>query len=515
MTDRRGIYRVWVDWSNAADLAFAGTYDGVIGDVLSDPGLTIAGLGRDQARGLSPPQQPTLDVTLMNISGRYSAENASSPLAGSIIPGRLMRVSVYRGGAETWDDASASWDDPETWWDGATGSNLFTGALEDVEEDPGYGKQTVALHAAGRLGRLRSLYVATPLYQNITTGEAMGTLLAAAGLGTAEYWIDPDCIDNGRILSYWYVDGGDVMSAAITLWATEGYSASLEEDADGVIRFTGRNYRTLATRSQESQATYYDTDAGSLFHTGLRIRPGIRDVINYPYVESVIQREAATLGTMWSYNETLTLNSAGAGTVTARLNEPFVSATTPVVTTDFSLSVGTVAVSLSRTSGRSTDIVFAGGTPSAVVSDLALRGSLFVASGTIQATSLVDASSSQTTYGIRQYALDAWEGIAPTDAVSLCDGIVLAYQTPRTIVEIDVVSADWDHLESILDRQTGDRIHVVDAHSGVDLDLTIEQISHSIQAGRVHRVTFGCEKIVEADWALYDIDLYGVGVFGQ
>ena len=514
MSSNLGIYRVKVDWANIGDLAFAGTYDNVIEDVLSEPGISVSGLGRDQARGLSPPQQQTLDVTLKNLSGRYSSENASSPIAGSILPGRTVRVTVMRGDLSTWNDATATWNDSVVWWNGNVESNLFTGGIEDVTEDPGYGRQSVSIHAAGRLSRLRNLYVSTPLYQNITTGEAMGSLLVAAGLGTAEYWIDPDCIDNGRQLAYWYVDGTDAMTAALQLWATEGYSASLEEDSDGVINFFGRNYRTLATRSQESQATFHDT-AGSLFHVGIRVRPGIRDVINYPYVEQVIQREAATLGTMWTYNESFTLNSAGGGTIIARTSEPFLHATTPVVTTDFTLSAGTVSVSLTRTSGKSTDIVFSGGTPSAIVSNLALRGSLFAVAGTIQATSLIDATNSQAIYGVRQYALDAWEGLEPTDAVSLCDGIVLAYQTPRTIVEVDVINADENHLAEIFDRLTGDRIRVVDTQSGIDLDLTIEQISHRVQAGRIHTVTFGCEKVVEADWALYDVDLYGIGVFGQ
>jgi hypothetical protein len=33
--------------------------------------------------------------------------------------------------------------------------------------------------------------------------------------------------------------------------------------------------------------------------------------------------------------------------------------------------------------------------------------------------------------------------------------------------------------------------------------------------GRTHTVTFGCEKVVEADWARYDVDLYGTGTYGQ
>lgn len=513
MTSPRTLtYEAVVDWDNNGN--YTGTYDDVIEHVLAEERIAVTGQGRDQARGTAPPQIPTMVYALRNTDRRYSSENTSSVLAGKLLLGRPCQLRVIGGTDWLLDSADVSLSSSVYFLGGTTDRAIFTGELDGLDEEPEPARQRVKLTARGRLGRLSRARVTTQIYTDVTTGEAMEYLLIAAGLSAAEYTIDDDVIDNGRILSYWYGDGRDVYKQALELWASEGYSAFFGEDQDGVIVFQGRNYRTLTERSQEIQATYTDeTTEGGLRHIGFRIQPSLRDIINRPVVEIVL-RAAASLGVVWEYDETITLDGSGAASIIAKPSTPFTGAVTPVVTTDFTLSAGVVSVALSRTSGTMTEIQFSGGTAGATVSALQLRAQAFEETATIEAETLVDTTDSVTAYGERTVRLDVWPGLAPTDAISLCDAMVLAYQEPRAVVQVDIANVDGLHAHEILNRDIGDRIHVNCFQAGADIDVTIETKIHRIHP-QLHTVTFGCEKVVEFDWALYDIDLYGSGLFGQ
>jgi hypothetical protein len=510
-----GQYASLVDWDN--DGTYTGPYDDVSSFVLPAEQITISGQGRDQARATAPPQQPRMDQTLINLDRRFSSQFASSVLAGTLLPGRPTQFRVLPGVDWLLDSPDVAMDSPDHFMDGSGPTGvLFTGQIDVIDEEPTQWPPLVRITSHGRMARLERVRVETQLYTNVTTGAAMVALLAAAGLTGAEYSVDSDVITNGRILSYWYGDGSDALSQAYLLWSTEGYSAFFGETDAGVIIFQGRNYRTLSERSQEVQATFRDTRVDDdLWHVGFRLHPGMRDVINRPVVEEVVQRAAAALGVIWEYDPVLTLDGTGAAAVTARPSDPFTAAVAPVVTTDFTLSAGTVSVALSRTSGASTEIQFSGGSPGATVSALQLRASSLVQTGVVSAETLIDTSGSIATYGERSLSLDVWPGIALTDAVSLCDAMALAYAEPRPIVEFDFVAADAAFFAAIMTLQLGDRIHVVDFWAGADMDVLIEQRTHRITTGPTHAITLGCEKVVEADWGLYDVDLYGVGLFGQ
>ena len=84
VSDHRAVYSLAIDWE--ADGDFDGTYDDVTADTIADgPGLTVSGLGRDQARATAPPQIAELSAVLDNRHARYSTENPASPLDGNIL----------------------------------------------------------------------------------------------------------------------------------------------------------------------------------------------------------------------------------------------------------------------------------------------------------------------------------------------------------------------------------------------------------------------------------------------
>jgi hypothetical protein len=533
---RLAVYEPQTSWDNSGN--YDGDYDNLIADIDGDAGIVIT-RGRDQARGRGTGRVASSEHTLNNTSRRYSAEYPGSPLQDQLLPGRPHRIGAAYGGGVVMDDGDATMDDAEAFMDGVGSVYLFTGTIDDIEQQPALGVRRVNVRALGSLQKLQGRRISTPLYENITTGQAVQYALTAGGLAASEYDIDSDMIANGRTLSYWYADDEDLDAVINRLvFDTEGYPAAKYERGDGVIAIEGRNYRTLADRSQTVQASFYDTSASGdalmddaavkmddhrvfmdgrrlgLYHTGLRYTPGIRDVINAATQEIVI-RTAQPLGVVWSYSQTVTLDNSGAATVIAKPTNPFKSAVVPVVSTDFTLSTGTVMVSLSRTSGGSTAISFSGGTAGATITGLQLRAVEMKDTSTVRVTNQLDMSDSQDAYGERSVQLSAWPGLTVGQAQSLCDGIVFAYGEPRPLIEFDVVNGSGRILHHIMTREVSDRVRVVEFHTGIDLEVTIEQITHRIVTGRIHTATFSCEKVVEADWAKYDVSLYGTGIYGQ
>lgn len=536
--ERLASYAVETSWDNSGD--YDGEYDNVLADVDGDVGLTIT-RGRDQARGRGQGRVAASSHTLRNSHRRYSAEYPGSPLNGNLLPGRPHRIRATYGADVAMDAADVRMDDADALMDGRGAVALFTGTLDEVEQRPNLGDRRVGVNALGSLLKLRGNRISTALYESITTGEAVQHAFDAAGLDASEYDIDDDMVSSGRELMWWYADDEDLYDVITKLVLdTEGYPAAVYERADGTIAIEGRNYRTLNTRSTSIQATFHDIVTGGLpvsmddsaipmedsrtfmngggsglFHTGLTYAPGIRDVINAASVQ-VVTRTAQSSGVVWTYGQTVTLDDDGAATVLAKPTDPFKSAVVPSIGGgDFSLSSGVVTVALSRTSGGSTEIQFTGGSGGATVSNLRLRAVALTTTSTSRVPNQIDMTASLLKYGTRSAQLAAYPGLTVLEAASLADGIVLAYGDPRPLIQFTVVNADGAHLRQQSTRDISDRVHAVEHHTGVALDLMIEQISHTVKTGRIQTTTFSCEKVVEQNWALYDVSLYGTGLYGQ
>ena len=84
--------RLLVDWNNDGD--YDDTYDEITDDVLD---ITWQ-RGRDYASQLSGNSiVGKLTARLKNNDGKYSPSNASSPLAGSMLPARSVRLNAGSG----------------------------------------------------------------------------------------------------------------------------------------------------------------------------------------------------------------------------------------------------------------------------------------------------------------------------------------------------------------------------------------------------------------------------------
>lgn len=82
-------YTLQIDWDNDGD--FWDATEDISSYVLAGPGVSW-GYGRNNASQLTGRSTAgTFSCTLLNSDGRFSSFNASSPLTGSILPGRMLR----------------------------------------------------------------------------------------------------------------------------------------------------------------------------------------------------------------------------------------------------------------------------------------------------------------------------------------------------------------------------------------------------------------------------------------
>ncbi len=510
---RSATWQTVVDWLNDGD--FTGAYDDVSAARLREPGLTIA-LGMDSARSLSPPKIGTATCDLRNTDQAYSAEFPGSPIYQQMLPGRPVEHRATAG-AEVAYDSDDSYDS-DLYYNGEAQRTVHTGVLDDMPQHPERTSRRVGLSTLGSLTKLRGRRtggrrISTALYESITTGAAIGHILDAIGWPSADRDIDT----GDTTLLYWWLDEEEPLQAALDLLAVEGPQAAFYEDGDGVIHFEGRSYRTTETRCTSSQVTFYDRSTGitlgyeedvaydSIYpYNGeggvqhiapLSYDQGYRNVINAVQIDTVA-RTVGSLAVVWTHVGTLVLSPLESRTFTAKADDPFKAA---VCTNgvDVVVSVGTVTgVTLSRTSGANVNITLVAGAGGATITIFQLRATLVTATATTTVSSVFDASDSIAAYEQQDYRISARKEIDPNVAVDIADAIVQRYQEPLASMQITVLNTDALHLHHQLARQVSDRINVVEAWTGINLDCHINTITHRVMKGGLeHYTLFGVEKV--------------------
>lgn len=510
------------DWDN--DGNFAGTYDDVSADTL--PGVSIE-LGRDQGRVTGGPMVPKASWTLLNESRRYATEYSGSPLHGKLQPGHLCQISRFVG-----DDLVAmnatdtAMDSSDALMAGYSQPSIFTGRTDTPTEHYQLGQRTVDVPAYGMIQRLVNTLIT---YTNaglltLTTGQAMVEVLTAAGLSAADWVIDQDAIDNGYSLRHFYVDNEPAWDVCKRIWATSGPPSALYEDAYGKIHFEGRNYRTITTRCLTVQQTFSDLSS-RLYFTDLEYEPSYLSVINDMTID-VEQRAAQQAGKVWEYGSSVTITNSATVDLIANVSDPLIALQTPVVTTDFLISFGSLtSVTLTQLSPLTYRIRLVAGGSGAVVTGITGNTGIQLQAEAVpvvsrnRVTGTFDVAPSQAAYGKHkppdEISGAIWKDISEAHAAAIVDGYLVAYQAPRAIARVVLENATGALLYEMLSRQISDRIHVADSWSGVSLDMTIEKIQHEITTDNLHRVTFHCERVVELGWARWDVGRWDVDKWGQ
>jgi hypothetical protein len=524
---RLGSTAVLVSWDGSGE--FDGAHDDVAGAILMDTTISVE-VGRDQARALGRPQTAAAGWQLYNEDRTYSSEYSGSPLRGQLLPGRPAVVQDVLGTSVLADASDVLADDPDVLAAGSESVRMFTGSTDEPKEQYGAAPsdRAVQMTAIGSLAKLRAADPVTlPIQTDITTGAAMALLLAAAGLTEDEYVIDQAVINDGRLMTYWWVDRRDPFSVAIELWATEGATAALYEDQDGRLNFEGSTYLSDTARSQEVQATFVGSpdSEDDLWFTGLEIVPGYQQIVNDISIDLDIRAAAVTPEVVYEEKAAISLSAGETRTIFASVNDPLTAIVTPALTTDYTIGAGAlVSVTLTVIGAVSVGITLVAGPAGATVNPpaggtgLRLRAQPVTVLATQIAVPTVDLTESQATYGKQALdtALAPWRCLDPDDASGVADSWFLAYGDNRPVVNLTLVNATGEHLRQILQRRVSDLIHVDDLlGSGAQLDLTIQQIRHEITGEGRHVAILGCEKSISQDWARWDIDLWDTGRWGQ
>lgn len=509
---RTATWQTVVDWLN--DGTFTGTYDDVSGDLLRESGLTVD-LGLDSARSLAPPKIGTAATELRNTDQRYSAESPASPIYQQMLPGRPLEHRATAG-AEVNYDSDDDYDS-DLYYDGRGQFTVHTGVLDDMPQHPERSARRVGLNSLASLTKLRGRRtggrrISTELYESITTGAAIGHILDAIGWSAADRSIDT----GSTTLLYWWLDEEEPLQAALDLLAVEGPQASLYEDGDGVIHFEGRNYRLTETRCTTVQTTFYDRTTGitlgyeedieydsiypydgqgGIQHVApLGYDAGFNNVINAVQVETAA-RTVGSLAVVWTYSGTLVLSASETRAFTVKASDPFKDA---VCTNgvDVVVSVGTVtSVTLSRTSGSNVDVTLVAAGSGATITTFQVRAKLVEVTVTTTIPSTVDASDSIAAYEQQDYKISARKELDPNVAEDIANAIVQRYQEPLPALTITVLNTNAAHLHQQLVRRVSDRINVVEAWTGIDMDCHINSITHRVmKGGAEHYTILGCEK---------------------
>jgi hypothetical protein len=193
---------------------------------------------------------------------------------------------------------------------------------------------------------------------------------------------------------------------------------------------------------------------------------------------------------VWTSDATITLSSGEQRVVTASASDPFFGAVTPVAGTDYTLISGSVAVTLTRTSGSAVGIVLTS-TGASVVTGLQLRATPCPVAYNIQ----VSASDSESIddYGRRSFPSDLpWCNQYDADAV-LNNAVSLRSQ-PNPIVQTRFQISDDTKAALLLPRNMSDRVTLNEQETALsNVEFFIESIGHDISGIRDHSISFGLE----------------------
>lgn len=485
-------YRMRIDW--AGDGSFADAGDDVTPDVISDLTFTY---GRDQDRQLAPSSVGSASARLINTDRNYSPEYVSSPLAGNLDPAREMKTEVTYGG--------------NTY-------SLFRGRIDDFNVSTGFSDRSVSFTFLDGLSLLQGHKLSTGLYASMRTGELISTILDLAG------WTGARDIDNGAtIVRYWWAEGTDALSAIQDLVKSEGVPSVAYQGPDGTFVFRDRHHRLQRTESRAVQGTYAsaaiacDSPAvtGMSFTDPFTYSNGWRDIFNSVSFDVSERTPEDSLSEVWTSDSTVSLGIGESAQVIVSTSDPFKDAVMPVAGTDFTVGgAGTVSVSMSRTSGTTTRLMFLAVGGSVVITGLRLRARAV----TVRRTVKIEASDSTSIaqHGEKAYTENApWASV--NDAAAIASTVLLHYAERRPTVQIRLTASTPELLVQILRRTISDRVHITNGEMGLDSDFFVEKVTHNVQrinqTGKppVHSVTLGCERDLEAVTNPFTFDLRGAG----
>lgn len=462
--------------------------------------------GRDHARSLSAISPGQTGLELDNRSRDYTPDNPNSPLAGMLGPGRPVLIRAN--------------------WQGER-YNLFWGHLDDYTLDPDRNSRSVQVTALDALSLLRGVRLSTTLYSSVRTGEAIGVILDQIGWPADRRDLDP----GASVLRWWWGESDDAFDVLSDVVEAEGPNAFAFVSSAGDFVFRDRHHRLQREASLTVQATLRDTGTEPNFSAPVDYDIGFKEIVNSVEV-AVEEREPVHQEVVWEEEGLINLAALETRIIRVQADNPFTNAITPVqgarVTDpsyekvfpahhDMVVRSGDVAVSLSRTSGQSTEIRLEAGPTAAVIEGMRLRATPVPVVRTVQIRA--EDEQSIAAHGRRSYDGDLAR-VGVHDVASIAQ-LILGQRSQRLpVMTVTVVGAGHtERLAQILIRDLSDRVHLVDDETFTDHPYFVERIAHNIgDVGHDHRATFGMERVREQHPNVFTFDDpdrgFDDGVFG-
>lgn len=475
-------YEIHIDWNGDGD--FADPLEDVTDRALARTNVTVQ-YGRDQYRALAPVSPARGTLELRDDDGRYHPDNAASPLAGLVGPGRELRIQATLSG---------------------TTYGLLRGHLDDYQPLPEIEHRSVQFTTLDALAKWQAVKLSTPLHFSVRTGEAVNLVLDALGWPMNKRDIDP----GATVVRWWWEEGTDALEALRKIVRSEGPPALITVDADGNAVFRDRHHRLLRAASTTVQATWRSHGAEPTLGKDFTYDAGWRDVINDVTFAVPERQPAGVREVVWQSDGVIAIADGETIPVVAQASEPFTGAVTPVAGTDYVLRSGAVTVTLSRDSGQSATIhVKATGGP-AVLSALQLRAHPVPVTHTVQVHGEDPVSVDK--HGRRAYPDDApWAGVH--DALAVAQ-VILGHRAERLpVIRARMVGGNDTRLAQMLGRDLSDRVRVDWAGGHINADFYVERIEHTLSKGAPvhHETVFGCEKAPSQVTNVFRFDTTGAG----
>ena len=476
-----GAYTLYVDFDN--DGTFISTGENITNRLLS----VGCRRGRDfasqiQGRSIAG----ILNAELNNESKDYSSFNSSSPLFGSLLPGRLVQLQE-------------------------NGTPLWTGYLKNIHPVPSVKALNVAqFEAQGPLGYLNQREVSLPVLSNILTGTIVGSVLDGVNWGSAKRTLD---VGQTTISKFW-LDKTKIVDGLRELEDTE--AGFIVETKDGKVAYEDRHHR-LNSPHDVAQVIISDV-AGTILIAGIEQIDSIEQIANIFEANISLFTEGSST-VLWTMPESGTaspLVSRGGGTriFWARYPGPDAASdaiavnawTTPASGTDFVANSSTGGTGTNLTSDLSVAVIKYGnemkitltnsGTTDAYLTTLQARGNPLTQADPVKVSRNDDTSG--TLYGTRTFSNPA-KWIPDTDeADSWCDYNLSIYKNllPVLAVQFDA-HRNGTQLAQARTREISDRITIQGTGScglGIKEDFFIEAIHHDIKHTGEHTVIYECSQ---------------------
>lgn len=499
-------YDLDVDWSGGTD--FSGTGEDID---MSRVRSIVCDRGRDRASQLTGLSVAgTFRAILDNRSGDYSSYNTSSPIAGNILPNRVIRL---RG------NSVAQSNKP-----------IWRGFLTRLVPQPRLqGKDNIAiLEGVGPLGQINQEKISLAMRTSETADVTMGAILDETQWAAGDRIFDTA---KTTLIRFW-ADRVFPLTPMRQVEAAEG--GFLFETNDGKISF-GNRHRRLSGAALVSQATFSDALAAARSYSDIQQFDPAENIFNAFEAEVQLYTNQS-IATLWTLAEvgasSVGINPGDSFTWWARYPNPASAVnafgvnawTTPAASTDWNFNSvaagggsdlnGDMSLVAAKF-GEAMKLVFTNNHASSVayVQDLKARGTGITADDPIFIRE--EDSTSQTQYGKRTWPLRSRFIPNTQEAFDWAKFNLSIYKDPIP----HLVMSYWANrsenmIDEMLLREIGDRVTITannDAGLHLNTDFFIEHIRHTIlNAGMVHKVTYLLSDAEQfSDWWTWGTSKWG------